>query len=162
MSTGVFFMTRRDAEKALLEVRGSVDPKAIVQSVPLDQAWTLAMTKTPAEVGGKFRLQPDQHQVKLAVALGAPKSSLKGGAVPLFFDRRMAINGEEAFPLFFRFEDLDRVYALSLYSKTFDQVSISGPVQAQVTTLENIVATIKSGEQNSEKVVLLTPETFNQ
>ena len=113
-SQAVFYIERSDALPALAKVQKSADKDAIISSVPLSSAWALVGArdkKSQEENGGVFKFEASRRQIVHANGnsgrdLGLEKNNL----VPLFFDRRVTVTSEGAFPLFFKLEDLEKVY----------------------------------------------------
>ena len=165
-SQAVFYIERSDALPALAKVQKSADKDAIISSVPLSSAWALVGArdkKSQEENGGVFKFEASRRQIVHANGnsgrdLGLEKNNL----VPLFFDRRVTVTSEGAFPLFFKLEDLEKVYAKGLKSVPTDIVADVQKPNIEVTTLDRAMSSMRDGSlDKAADVIFLSSESFS-
>ena len=81
-----------------------------------------------------------------------------GANVPLFFDRRVSVTSSDAFPFFFKLEDLESTFlkgTKGLPNEVRQQLKLN----VEVTTLDRAVSGLLDGSLD-ERILFLSSETF--
>ena len=148
-------------------MRKSSDKEAVITSVPLSSAWEFVQAssdpKSRAENGGIFKLAASRKQIVHANGNSGRDLELeKKALVPLFFDRRVTVTSEGAFPLFFKLEDLQKIYAKGVKGLPAEDLEMVKKVNVEVTTLDRAIANMLDGSlDNAADVLFLSSESFN-
>ena len=166
-AVATFFVEKEDAQPTLEKVRKSSDKEAVITSVPLSSAWEFVQAssdpKSRAENGGIFKLAASRKQIVHANGNSGRDLELeKKALVPLFFDRRVTVTSEGAFPLFFKLEDLQKIYAKGVKGLPAEDLEMVKKVNVEVTTLDRAIANMLDGSlDNAADVLFLSSESFN-
>lgn len=149
--SGFFFLSPQDAVEALNDIK-AFDPRASLNVLPLDQVW-YDVAKTVAEADAApqptagtstdmrlFRLRPLDSELEAATRFPSGPAAIKDeGAIPLFYEPsfKLAIDGREQQPYFFRLNDLATAYEAQAQAGAQGMNDPPKPAVASLTSIVN-------------------------
>lgn len=163
----LFYLEKQFARPTLAKVLKS-DGAAKITSVPMSTALEFVMArdkKSQDENGGIFRFEASRRQIVHAngnsgrdLQLDKKGIATAGANVPLFFDRRVSVTSSDAFPFFFKLEDLENTFSKGTKGLP-DEIQQQVKLNVEVTTLDRAVSGLLDGSLD-ERILFLSSETF--